>query len=76
MTALLCAMMSSCGGTKILSLYDTTFTYTGETLPLEWNKSMGTVWFETDSHKESVKQLLIKHWNEVDWEITKIIGMN
>ena len=71
LTALLCAMMSSCGGTKILSLYDTTFTYTGETLPLEWNKSMGTVWFETDSHKESVKQLLIKHWNEVDWEITK-----
>lgn len=63
--------MSSCGGTKILSLYDTTFTYTGETLPLEWNKSMGTVWFETDSHKEIVKQLLIKHWNEVDWEITK-----
>ena len=66
-----CVFGAGCGGTKILSLYDSTFTFTGKTLPLEWDKSMGIKWLESDSFKESVKELVEKHWNEIDWDVTR-----
>lgn len=33
--AAVCIFGVGCGNTKILSLYDSTFTFTGKTLPLE-----------------------------------------
>lgn len=68
--AAVCIFGVGCGNTKILSLYDSTFTFTGKTLPLEWDKNMGLNWHETDSNK-SVKELVTKYWDEIDWDATK-----
>ena len=33
---------------------------------------MGVIWnTETDSHDESVQALVEKHWNEIDWDVTR-----
>lgn len=68
--AAVCIFGVGCGNAKILSLYDSTFTFTGKTLPLEWDKNMGLNWHETDSNK-SVKELVTKYWDEIDWGATK-----
>ncbi len=68
--AAVCIFGVGCGNTKILSLYDSTFTFTGKTLSLEWDKNMGLNWHETDSNK-SVKELVTKYWDEIDWGATK-----
>ncbi len=66
-----CVFGGGCGGVKILPLYDSTFTFTGKTLPLEWDKSMGVIWNEADSHNESVKRLVERYWSVIDWDVTK-----
>ncbi len=71
MIAAACMFGAGCENVKILSLYDSTFTFTGKTLPLEWDKSMGIKWLESDSFDESVKKLVEKHWNEIDWDVTR-----